>query len=92
MRLNTRLSSIDRARVTKLLASIVQLLSADTVALALAVFNKGEIVIEVRDGKALEVRPTPHLRIGYEIPRRGQHTGTEDGTVLKEWMKHGQED
>ena len=85
MRLSTKLSSLDRARVIRLLASVFQLLITEVVVVSLSVLNKGEITVEVRDGKAIEVRPTTHLRVGYEVPKN-QATDEKGGRILREWM------
>jgi hypothetical protein len=65
---NADLSSQQRAQVNKLTASIQALLQQAKVQQVLAVLNKGSVMIEVRDGVAVEITTAPAMRRGKELP------------------------
>ncbi len=65
---NQDLSSQQRANVNRLSASIQKLLGESKVQQVLAVLNKGSVVIEVRDGVAVEITTAPAMRRGKELP------------------------
>lgn len=75
MKLSTKLSSFERGKVVGLIKSVVVLLRTEVVAMVLAVMHKGEITIEIRNGRAIEIRPCPHLRKGYEIAKDAGDAG-----------------
>jgi len=64
---NFSLSSLERAQVIRLLKSVNWLLSQRQTQLALATMHKGEIIIQVREGVAIEISPKPDLRVGKEL-------------------------
>lgn len=68
-RLNMALSSLQRANVGLLRASIVALLDEPQTQVALSVLNHGEITIAVRDGRAVEISPRTSLRRGKELTK-----------------------
>jgi len=61
------LSSMERAQVAKLRLSIEKLLDHERVQKMMAQINKGQIVIEVREGEAVQIVPSPELRWGKEL-------------------------
>jgi phage pi2 protein 07 len=61
------LSSLERAKVNRLLNSIYDLLKHPQVQKALCLVNKGQVIFEVRDGQAIEVTTTPMMRKGKEL-------------------------
>jgi cell division septal protein FtsQ len=65
---NADLSSQQRALVNKLVASMQALLQQPKVQQALAVMNKGQVIIDVRDGVAVQITPSPEMRKGKELP------------------------
>lgn len=65
---NADLSSEERAKVGKLVESIVVLLRQAKVQKVLSQCNKAEILIKVQDGVAVEVTPAPAMRRGKELP------------------------
>jgi len=66
-RLNMALSSLQRANVARLRASIEALLDEPQTQVALSVLNHGTIEITVRDGRAVEISPRTSLRRGKEL-------------------------
>jgi len=62
------LSSVERARVTKLVASIGKLLEAELVQKGLPLINKGTVSFEIRNGIAEEITISTAMRRGKELP------------------------
>lgn len=68
-RLNMALSSLQRASVARLRATIEALLDEPQAQVALSVLNHGTIEITVRDGRAVEISPRTSLRRGKELSK-----------------------
>ena len=68
-RVNMALSSLQRASVARLRASIEALLDEPQAQVALSVLHHGTIEITVRDGRAVEISPRTSLRRGKELER-----------------------
>lgn len=62
------LSSVERAKVTKLMASMSKLLEAELVQKGLSVLNKGTVSFEIRNGIAEEITISTAMRRGKELP------------------------
>ena len=62
------LSSVERAKVIKLVASIQKLLETELVQKGLPLINKGIVSFEIRNGIAEQITLSTAMRRGKELP------------------------